>query len=103
MYTASYYGHAGVVRVLLADRRVDGLGAIQCASKLCAHLFAEDVRFGIEQHRELYEKHHPELVQQYDAALARGLTMAWVAKQHRPWESLVEPMAKRLKAGFICE
>lgn len=96
--------HTEVLRMLLADQRVGGHCAIGYARGAdIVRLLATDHRAGIEQHRDFYALHHPLLVNLYDAALARGLTMAWIAKQCRPWESLVEPVAKRLKAGFICE
>lgn len=96
-------GFAEVLRLLLADDRVNALSAIEDADRECARLLAADERFGIVQHRALYVKHHFVLVRQYDRVIDQAYTMAWVAKQHRTWESLVEPVAKRLKAGFICE
>jgi hypothetical protein len=101
--SASREGHVEVMRMLLSDPRVDAYDAIACAWGEGACMLAEDDRFGIEQYRDLYMKRHSFLVHLYDSALARGLTMAWVAKQLPPWESLVEPVAKRLQAGFICE
>lgn len=93
--------HADILQALLAHPCVNTVPPLDCLFDGCARVLVEDERFGIEQERDLYEKHQPKLVAQYDAALARGLTMAWVASQLPPWESLVEPVAKRLKAGFI--
>lgn len=103
IYSAVTYEGISAFQLLLADTRVDDLEMIVYARGECARLLACHRHFGIRQHRHVYEKYHPTLVNLYDAALARGLTMAWVAKQLPPWESLVEPVAKRLKAGFICE
>jgi hypothetical protein len=105
--------HADILRALLAHPCVNTVLPLDCLFDGCARVLVEDERFGIEQHRDLYEEHQPKMVAQYDAALARGLTMAWVARGIRAsydarnvsglpsWESLVEPVAKRLKAGFI--
>jgi hypothetical protein len=113
IYSAVTYNGIDAFQLLRADTRVDDLEVIMYASGWCARLLACDSRFGIGQHRQVYEKYHPTLVAQYDAALARGLTMAWVARGIRAsydarnvsglpaWESLVEPVAKRLKAGFV--
>jgi hypothetical protein len=118
--------HTEVLRMLLADQRVSGHCAIGYARGAdVVRLLATDHRAGIEHHHDFYALHHPALVNLYDAAIARGLTMAWVARGIRfrdvsqplaaantsidarnvsglpAWESLVEPVAKRLKAGFI--
>lgn len=90
-----------ILRCLLAHPRVNTLPPLDFLSDDCARVLVFDERFGIEQQRDLYVRHLPKMVAQYDAALARGLTMAWIASQSRPWESLVEPVAKRFKAGFI--
>lgn len=97
--SAAQYGHVEVLRALLADQRVDALHAIECADERCVGVLAADARFGIEQYRRLYVTHHTDFVQQYDAAVAKGYTMAFVAKQLPTWIDLVEPVAKRLKAG----
>ncbi len=113
--TAMIHGNVAVIRLLLADSRVDAYDAIKHAWGDGLRFIAEDERFGVEHYRELYVNHHSFIVHIYDAAIARGLTMAWVARGIRasydarnvsglpPWESLEEPVAKRLKAGFICE
>jgi hypothetical protein len=99
---AALGGHTEVLRALLADHRVNGRAAVGYAGWSDLLLLAQHERFGIEARRDLYTN-YPSLVWQYDTAIAGGLTMAWVAQQQRSWESLAEPVAKRLKAGFICE
>jgi hypothetical protein len=96
---AALYNRVELMRLLLTYPRVSALGAIQHISMESARFLAADERFGVEQNRALYMDHHPSIVQQYDNAIAQGLTMAFVAKQQRSWESIVEPVAKRLKAG----
>jgi hypothetical protein len=97
---AAVNGHVETVRVLLKDNRVNAIDAIPWAKDNCARVLAADERFGIERERELYSKHHPDLVRQYDAMICQCLTMAWVAKQLRPWSDIVWPWSDRMKAGW---
>jgi hypothetical protein len=100
---AAREGYTEIIRLLLADNRVNALGAIEVATRDSARLLAEDERFGIEQQRDLYVYNHPALVKQFDFITAQGYATAFVAKQQNTWVDVVEPVAKRLKAGFICE
>lgn len=98
---AAEHGHHAVVEILLKDRRVNGKGAIKCSSGECMVILAVDERFGISMCRSKYTKYHPVFVEMHDRAIAQGYTMAFVAKQLPSWESLAEPVAKRLKAGAL--
>lgn len=99
VWMAAAKGHEEVLRELLADDRVNALDAIKCAEKRCLCVLAIDKRFGVEQQRDEYMTYRPEIVQQYDIAVAQCYAMAWFAKQQNTWIDLVEPVAKRLKAG----
>jgi hypothetical protein len=93
--------YPAVVKLLLEDRRVNGKRAIKYARGECLAILAANDRFGIPMCRTAYAKYHPVLVELYDRAIAQGYTMAFVAKQLPSWESLAEPLAKRLKAGAL--
>ena len=101
IFWAADYDVAEVVRVLLDDPRVDATGAIEQATGTSRLIMAAHDTWGICNHRALYEKWHPLIVEEYDAMLSRSYTMAFVAKQLPTWSDAVEPVAKRLKASFI--
>lgn len=102
IFWATAYDLPEVVKVLLEDPRVvvDKDTIRYAAGKSRKPLVAHD-KWGVSRQRELYEKYHSGIVQEYDAILARALTMAWVAKQLPTWGDLVWPMSDRLKASFI--
>jgi hypothetical protein len=91
---ASHKGNINVVRVLLADPRVDPRGAIPKCTKECARIIAGDC---IEQNYDLFEKYHPDITRDYQARLRQCYAVAWVATQECGWIDVVEPVSKRLK------
>jgi hypothetical protein len=91
---ASFYGRAGAVRALLADPRVDPRVAIRHSTWECARIIASD---WIEQHYDLFQMYHPNIVQEYQARLRQCYAVAWVATQECGWIDVVEPVVKRLK------
>lgn len=101
IFWAADYDVSEVVRVLLEDPRVNAMGAVEHAKGKSMRIMAAHDVWGIRNHRALYEKWHPLIVEEYDAMLSRSYTMAFVAKQLPTWSDTVEPVAKRLKASFI--
>lgn len=97
--SAAAYGHVEVLQELLADHRVNALRAIEDADERCVGVLAADERFGIEHHRDLYVRYHPDIVKKHSAAISQSYTLAFVAKQLPTWSDMVEPVAKRLKLG----
>lgn len=95
------HGYLQVMRVLLADHRVDGSCALAGATHTCAHVLAGDPRFGIQNNWQFYNRMRPKLTQEYDDMLARCVTMAWVAKQLCTWSDIVQPLTERWRAGFF--
>jgi hypothetical protein len=91
---AAFYGRAWVVRALLADPRVNPRGAIRHSTKECARIIAT---YCIEQHYDLFQMFHPDIVREYQARLRQCYALAWVATQECGWIDVVEPLSKRLK------
>lgn len=102
IFWAAYYDVPDVLQVLLDDPRVDATGAIKHARGRSLRLLATHDHWGVRNYREIFERwHHPALVvAEYDAIISQCHAMGFVAKQLAIWESLVEPLADRLKASF---
>lgn len=101
IFWAADYDVAEIVQVLLEDPRLDAAEAIKQARGMSLRIMAAHGTWGIFGNRQMYEKYHPDVVQEYDAILAQALTMAWVAEQLITWKDLVWPMSDRIKASFI--
>jgi hypothetical protein len=98
---AAHRGHLEAMCVLLKDPRVNPLGTIPRASSRAVRLLAVHPTWGIHANRHLYVRYRPAVVKAYDTMIAQCMSMAWLAKQQRIWQDMVEPLTYWLRAGFF--
>jgi hypothetical protein len=98
---AARNGQVVAVEALLSHSCVDGTGAIPDAHSRVVFLLLDDDRCGIHVNRELFLKHHRNLVERFDELnkerMARICAMSWCMKVIGDgWGDLREPTEERM-------
>ncbi len=103
IHFAIYNNQAKTAQLLLTDSRVNAFNEIPLAKDPCARILAADPRCGIHAYPELYTKHHPELVAEYEHVRGQSRAIVWLMRYDNlgAWEGVAEPLVERLQSFLL--